>query len=119
MDNLKDNILQYLKHGHENAIGKSQLQQRLQLKDDREMRQAIKELRHEGHPIGLSLSKPHGYYIIETKDELHQCMKTFKSYCCEAAITRRDLKLAVPALSKEIREAEYLEKHPGQLSLKF
>lgn len=101
---LQHAILQQLSRGHQNAITKDLLRQRLALRNDREMRQEIKELRHTGHLIGLSVKKPYGYYLIETAEELAGCMATLKGYCVEAAIARRDLKVA----GRKLLEQQYL-----------
>ena len=86
-------ILEHLSYGRENAITGEALSKRMDLKNTREMRQVIKELRHEGKLIGLSIRPPYGYYLISTAEELKECMATLKGYCVEAAIARRDLKL--------------------------
>ena len=111
MNELKQVILYHLKHGQHNATSKSDLLRLCGLSssktDDRVLRLAIKELRHERHLIGLSLNKQcPGYYLINTVEELEKCMGTLKGYCVEAALTRRDLKVAGYALL-----------HPGQLPL--
>ena len=122
-DDLKEAILHYLKYGQENATSKNRLLEFCGLSsnqtDDRILRLAIKDLRHEGKRIGLSLKKPSGYYLIETADELAQCMHTLKGYCVESAISRRDLKLACPELFKELQGRKFDLQHPGQLSLKL
>lgn len=114
-DELKQSVLQHLSKGREKAISKDSLCQHLDLKDDREMRIAIKELRHERHLIGLSLKKPTGYFIIETVEELLNCMKTLRNYCVEAALTRRDLKVAGKDLLEELKEKELAKT--GQMRL--
>lgn len=93
-------ILEQLDYGRNNAITRAVLLKRLGLqpKDDRELRQVIKELRHEGKLIGLSIRPPYGYYLISTAEELLECMAILRGYCVEAAIARRDLKVAGKAL---------------------
>ena len=91
---MKQAILEQLNRGHQNALTGDLLARRLGLKGTREMRQVIKDLRHNGHLIGLSVTKPRGYYLIDTIEELEGCMAILKGYCVEAAIARRDLKLA-------------------------
>lgn len=107
---LKEAILSQLSFGKDAAItgktlaicigiGTSETQLR-------RMRRMISELRHERELIGLSVNKPFGYYLIQSKEELRECMSILKGYCVEAAIARRDLKLAGRALLE-----------PGQLVL--
>jgi len=91
---MRQAILEQLPRGHDNAITGDLLAKRLGLKGTREMRQVIKEMRSNGHLIGLSVRQPRGYYLIETAEELEGCMAILKGYCVEAAIARRDLKLA-------------------------
>lgn len=120
-DELQNMILKYLKPRQENAISKNNLLSLCGLSvsktDDRVLRIAIKELRRQGTPIGLSLKRPSGYYLIETAEELEQCMNTLLGYCVEAARTRRDLKVALPRLYHDVLRKKYAEKHPGQLTL--
>lgn len=91
---LRQAILEQLNIGKDKAITGDQLAKRLDLKGTREMRQTIKEMRHAGHLIGLSVKSPRGYYLINTADELNECMTILKGYCVEAALARRDLKRA-------------------------
>ena len=91
---MKQAILSQLSKGHKNALTGNILAKRLRLSGTREMRQVIKELRHNGYLIGLSVRNPRGYYLIDTVEELEGCMTILKGYCVEAAIARRDLKLA-------------------------
>lgn len=91
---LKLAILEQLNYGRENAITGADLAKRLGQHGTREMRHVIKDLRHDGQLIGLSIRPPYGYYLINSAEELLECMATLKGYCCEAAIARRDLKVA-------------------------
>jgi len=91
---LRQAILYELPHGHANALTGDILAKRLELRGTREMRQVIKGLRQDGYLIGLSVKAPRGYYLIETAEELQGCMAILKGYCVEAALARRDLKLA-------------------------
>ena len=63
---LKQAILSQLSRGQQNALTGDLLSRRLGLRGTREMRQVIKELRHNGYLIGLSVRKPRGYYLIDT-----------------------------------------------------
>lgn len=66
---LKNDILRCLKHGKENAI-KKELLARLCNVNERQMRQAIRELTDAGAPICGSPRPPYGYYIAGTPEEL-------------------------------------------------
>ncbi len=109
-EELKEAIVSSLLYGKKNAIIGKVLAYRIGIRNTetelRKMRRTISELRHERTLIGLSVNKPFGYYLIQTAEELHECMSTLKGYCVEAAIARRDLKLAGKALL-----------NPGQLPL--
>ena len=109
-EELKFAITSTLPYGKENAITGKVLALRMGIGTSatelRRMRQVISELRHERTLIGLSVHKPYGYYFIQNIEELQGCMATLKGYCIEAAIARRDLKLAGRALLE-----------PGQLLL--
>ena len=89
---LKQAILKQLSTGKAQAITGEKLAFRLCERDTRFMRACISELRQENHPIGMSLSKPAGYYFMETLGELEECMNRSRKYCIENALTRRDFK---------------------------
>lgn len=89
---IKTDILRCLRRGHNQAIRKDTLRKVLNLRDDREMRQIIIELIKEGTPIVTAKTKPFGYFIADTPEEIKECMEKMKGYCIESAIHRRDLK---------------------------
>ena len=61
---LKLAILEQLNYGREKAVTGAILAKRLGQKDTREMRHVIKDLRHDGQLIGLSIRPPYGYYLM-------------------------------------------------------
>lgn len=89
---LKTDILRCLRHGHANAIRKDTLRKIIGSRDDRYLRQTIIELIKEGTPIVTAKTKPFGYFIADTPEEIKECMEKMKGYCIESAIHRRDLK---------------------------
>lgn len=109
---LKNAILDQLHLGKGNAITKDTLAKRLHV-GERDLRQTIRELRHDGKLIGLSVRKPYGYFLIETAEELQDCMDTFLGYCVESARARRDLKVA----GRKLLEQQFLDD-TGQLKLR-
>ena len=110
-DEFGQAILSQLARGKANAITKDKLSKRLNC-GERTLREKIKELRGAGYLIGLSVRRPYGYYIIETAEELQECMAILKSYCVEAALARRDMKRG----GRMLLEQEYRDK-TGQLLL--
>ncbi len=91
---LKSAILHHLQYGKQSAMTGKVLSQRCGERGTRAMRQAIRELVQNGYLIGLSPRPPYGYYLIETPEELQECMATLQGYCVNAALHRRDLKRA-------------------------
>jgi|TARA_Y100000310_G_scaffold36889_1_gene34692 hypothetical protein len=97
-DMNKATLLGFLRSGKDKAVTGPQLANLLGIRDTRAMRLMLRELISEGHLIGLSVRNPKGYYLIETPEELKECMATMKSYCVNAALHRRDLKRAAHKL---------------------
>ena len=57
---------------------------------DRMTRKMIGLLIEEGYPIAASTSKPMGYYLAETKQEVNDYAQTIRSRLIKDAIRRRD-----------------------------
>jgi len=94
MDNgngLKFQVFGQLQRGRYKAITGKILAQRLGLKDDRRVRDAICELIQDGVPIVSSTVWPQGFYIAETKEEIKEYAKAMKSRLVEIAIHRRNV----------------------------
>jgi biotin operon repressor len=80
-DYIKTSVLDYLKlccNGRIKAVKADVLADRYQT-SRREINSVIRDLRKEGHLIGSSKDKPHGYYIPVNEQEVHAYMDTFKS----------------------------------------
>jgi len=95
---LKYAILTQLKRGRSNALPGRLLAQRLGFKDDRRIRNTIRELIAEGHPIAASVSPPMGFFIAQTKNEVEQYLSDLKGRLVEDAYRRRDFKIAARAI---------------------
>ena len=90
---LKSEILWHLPHGKASAITGKALASQCGEKGTRFLRQMIRELINEGNLIGLSVKGANGgYFLIETPEELEECLVTLRKYCVQAALHRRDLK---------------------------
>jgi len=91
---LKTQIRSLLRHGKENAITGKSLARILGFRDDRVIRQAIRELIADRVPIASSVNPPYGYYIASSPDEATEYMKVLRSRLVEDAYRRRDFKRA-------------------------
>ena len=103
---LKEALLHQLSPGRDNAVKGSILAKRLGFKDDRFIRQTIRELIADGSPIASSTVSPAGYFIANSPDEVIDYMKDLKSRLVNDAYRRRDFKRAARKLLQ-----------PGQLHL--
>lgn len=75
---LQARILEVLLKGHQNAIRREDLQKRIGI-DERKMREVIESLRREGHLILVNASKPFGYFLAETQEEVDQYVAYMRS----------------------------------------
>jgi biotin operon repressor len=78
---IRTAVLDYLRlfcFGRVKAVKADVLAERYQT-SRREINSVIRDLRKEGHLIGSSKDKPHGYYIPANEGEVLQYMDTFKS----------------------------------------
>ncbi len=91
---LKQNILITLRKGHDNAITGEVLSQRLHERGTRAIRLVMRELISEGYCIIGANSKPYGYFIADTQEEVDEYRAELRSYLCEHALRRRDIKRA-------------------------
>ena len=78
--------------GHSKAIKGSAIASILGRKDDRFIRQSIRELITEGYPIASSVQEPYGYYLIQNRDEADEYQRTLKKRLIEDALRLRDFK---------------------------
>ena len=95
---LKEALLHQLSLGRENAVKGNVLAKRLDFKDDRFIRQTIRELIAEGSPIASSTGKPAGYFIANSPDEAIDFMRDLKGRLVNDAYRRRDFKRAARKL---------------------
>ena len=70
-ETMHTDVLRILKQhvGAHQAIKASEIAKRLDRKDDRIIRETIRQLRREGHLILSSITPPYGYFIAATEDE--------------------------------------------------
>jgi predicted HTH transcriptional regulator len=89
-------ILEILKlhRGHDRAITAKELTKFTGI-DDRAIRQEIRKLIAQGYPIASNLTRPYGYYIINTIQEAKEYMQQLRNRLIEDALRRRDFKRAV------------------------
>lgn len=88
-ENLRNILLKH--HGSNDPIKAHELKSLFNQKDDRRIRQAIRELRHEGLPV---LSNGDGYFLPNSWNEVNECLTSLRSRLIEDAKTRRDIKVS-------------------------
>lgn len=93
LTNLQAKILEVLQIGHENAIGKSDLQKRIGV-DERKLREIIESLRLEGYLILIGKREPYGYFMARTQDEVNDCIDYFRSRVKNEYHTYKSLRIA-------------------------
>ena len=94
MSDLKQEVKLILgRHeGRNCAITGKELASMLGYKDDRAIRQAIRELRADKFPILSATDSPAGYFLPLTKTEVDECLQQNKSRLIEDAKVIRDIK---------------------------
>jgi hypothetical protein len=102
--NLKPAILSQLGYGKDNAIKSKVIARRLELKDDRQVRIAIRELIHDGEPIASSVNPPYGYFIATDRAEAEEYISVTRSRIIEDCKRLRDFRRA----SREVLIPEQL-----------
>ena len=80
--------------GRSKAIKGMEMARLLGFRDDRSIRQVIRELIAEGYPIASSVQKPFGYFIVATRQEAEYYAQSIRSRLIEDAIRRRDFRRA-------------------------
>jgi hypothetical protein len=103
---LSDDILSILRYGKENAITGRELAKILGHKNDRFIREQIRQLIAAGHPIAASVGEPPGYYLANSLEEANEYISGLRSRLVQDAYRTRDFKIA----TKNIRQ-------PGQLTM--
>ncbi len=94
MTEFEARVLGQLKLGHKHAIPGHLLAKRLELKNDRGIRVAIRSLLEQRHPILSSVRPPMGYFIAETQAEVKECLETLQKRLLEDARRKRDIRLS-------------------------
>ena len=105
---LKRMILAILKRGRANALPGVVIAAACRyepVNSDRLTRMLIRELIEEGHPIASSTSRPPGFFIAETREEVEKYADGLRGRLIEDALRRRDFLRA----SKKILQPEQLK----------
>jgi len=82
------------RQGRARAITRREIKNMLGYQNDRKLRLIIAELRSEGLPVLFSTSKPAGYYVPATWDELRAGLDSFRSYIVDLCVQRARIKKA-------------------------
>lgn len=96
-DELKGKILiLLLRHeGKANAITAKELARIFDMKNDRKVRACIAELiEKDGIPVASLIDPPYGYYIIESRREAEDYMRTLRNRIKETCVRRAQFKRA-------------------------
>lgn len=91
---LQTSLLMHLQRGRNNARNGNELAGLFGLKDDRSIRIAIRDLIGRGYPIASAVSKPTGYYLIESDKEATEYINNLKARIREDALRLRDFSRA-------------------------
>lgn len=103
---LSNDILYLLKHGKENVITGRELAKILGHRNDRIIRESIRQLIAQDYPIASSVGEPHGYYLANSLQEANEYISGLRSRLIQDAYRIRDFKIA----TNNIRQ-------PGQLPM--
>ncbi len=91
---LQTRILEKLEIGHDNALPLKELCKRLDTRNERKVRLAIEDMRHDGYLILVAPDPPFGYFLCETQNEFDAFHSYIRSRIIDEALILRDLKLA-------------------------
>ncbi len=94
--------------GSEKAITGGELASLFGFRDDRKIRQAIRELIKDGLPVASLVEKPYGYFVIMNKKQADDYAASIKNRLIEDAKRRRDFRVAaakwlMPAVQREMK----------------
>lgn len=96
-NNIKPRLKSLLEYhrGREKAILRREIRRILgiNIKDDRQLRLIIGELRREGLPVLFITKRPAGYYVADNPQELKDGIEALRSYIIDECRTLRDLKI--------------------------
>ena len=87
-------LLEYHR-GRDKVILRRELRRILEIdiKEDRQLRLLIGELRREGLPVLFTTKKPQGYYVANNLQELKDGMDNLRSYIIDECQTLRNMRL--------------------------
>lgn len=91
---LKQEVKRLLKFGKEHATTGKVLASRLNYKNDRLIRLAIRELIEDGVPVASSVQPPYGYYIADSPEDITEHLGELRHRALEILGRYQDLKLA-------------------------
>jgi predicted DNA-binding transcriptional regulator YafY len=96
--------------GQEQAITAREIGTTLGVRDSRQIRRAIRDLRLEGHPIASSPTGTPGYFIPTDPDEAIHCLSVMTNQIREIVVVQRAVgrafNLALPA---EVQQMSFVE----------
>ena len=95
-NNIKPRLKNILSNhrGRASAITRRELRATLSYQNDRKLRLIIADIRAEGLPVLFATSKPAGYYVPATWDELRAGLDSFRSYIIDLCVQRAKIKKA-------------------------
>ena len=84
------------RQGRDMAITRNELRNilGLDIKQDRQLRLLIAELRSEGFPVFPATQDPAGYYMPSTNKELQEGLVTLRNYIVSLCVQRAKIKKA-------------------------
>ncbi len=100
LTDLQNAILTQLRPGKAHAIPGHVLAKRLGHNNDRTIREEIRDLIASGFAIASSNSKPMGFYLAESPEEVEEYMAVLQGRLVEDAYRRRDFKRAARDIMK-------------------
>lgn len=91
---LQDSVIRILSghQGHSKAIKGLRIARLLGLRDDRQVRSAIRDLIADGEPIAAAVQKPFGYFLIEDLEEAREYRESLRSRIIKLCIRLREFK---------------------------
>jgi len=107
---MKGTIIRLLENrqGKENAITGKELARLLGERDDRRIRQIIRELIEEGYPIASSVTGTKGYFMTQTFAEKEEYLAVMRSRLIQDALRRRDYKKSAGLYLDRVTQARLI-----------
>jgi predicted MarR family transcription regulator len=103
---LKNILLRH--ESRERAVTGRELAVMLRQRDDRQIRQLIRELIAEGLPVASSTGKESGYFIAVTREEVREYAESVKGRLINDALRRQDFKRAATLYLAPARQERLL-----------